>query len=98
MPATNTDPAVLWAIQNGPSKLYRLLWNGTTWQSDPLNSWSAGKTIHYTTGLGDPDSRHLRHVERDVSIPEKIRDKVRARGEWGSMMMIYYTSPPSCAL
>ena len=29
-PATASDPAVLWAIQNGPSKLYRLLWNGTT--------------------------------------------------------------------
>ena len=61
--ATSTDPAVLWAIQNGPSKLYRLLWNGTTWESDPTNSWSAGKTIHYATGLGDPDSEGVSKAE-----------------------------------
>ena len=64
-----TDPAVLWAIQNGPSKLYRLLWNGTTWASDPTNSWGAGKTIHYLDGLGDPDSEGVSKAElADSSI------------------------------
>ena len=68
-PATATDPAVLWGIQNGPSKLYRLLWNGTTWESDPTNSWSAGKTIHYLDGLGDPDSEGVTKAEfADASI------------------------------
>ncbi|HVZ73416.1 MAG TPA: lamin tail domain-containing protein [Polyangia bacterium] len=62
-PATATDPAVLWAIQNGPSKLYRLLWNGTTWSSDALDNWSAGKTIHYATGLGSPDSEGVSKAE-----------------------------------
>jgi hypothetical protein len=68
-PATATDPAVLWAIQNGPSKLYRLLWNGTTWESDPTNSWGAGKTIHYLDGTGDPDSEGVTKAEfADTSI------------------------------
>jgi Lamin Tail Domain len=68
-PATSTAPAVLWGIQNGPSKLYRLLWNGTTWESDPTNSWGAGKTIHYLDGLGDPDSEGLSQAEfADSSI------------------------------
>jgi len=68
-PATATDPAVLWGIQNGPSKLYRLLWNGTTWESDPSNSWGAGKTIHYLDGTGDPDSEGVSKAEfADTSI------------------------------
>jgi hypothetical protein len=62
-PGTATDPAVLWAIDNGASKLYRLLWNGTTWGSDPLNSWGIGKTIHYPTGAGDPDSEGVSKAE-----------------------------------
>ncbi|HEY0870656.1 MAG TPA: hypothetical protein VGD55_09685, partial [Acidothermaceae bacterium] len=69
--ATTTDPAVLWAIQNGPSKLYRLLWNSTTntWESDALNSWATGKTIHYLNGLGDPDSEGVTKAEfADSSI------------------------------
>jgi hypothetical protein len=68
-PATATDPAVLWAIQNGPSKLYRLLWNGTTWESDPTSDWGAGKTIHYLDGTGDPDSEGVTKAEfADTSI------------------------------
>jgi hypothetical protein len=68
-PATATAPAVLWAIQNGPSKLYRLLWNGTTWESDPVDSWGAGKTIHYLDGTGDPDSEGVSKAEfADSSI------------------------------
>jgi hypothetical protein len=68
-PATTTAPAVLWGIQNGPSKLYRLLWNGSTWESDPANSWGAGKTIHYLDGLGDPDSEGVSKAEfADSSI------------------------------
>jgi len=62
-PATASEPAVMWAIQNGPSKLYRLLWNGTTWESDMANSWGAGKTIHYLAGTGDPDSEGVSKAE-----------------------------------
>ena len=28
---------VLWAVQNGPSKLYRLIYDGTKWTPDPAN-------------------------------------------------------------
>lgn len=62
-PATATEPAAMWAIQNGPSKLYRLLWNGTTWESDMANGWGAGKTIHYPAGTGDPDSEGVSKAE-----------------------------------
>ena len=55
-PAQGATPAVLWAVQNQPSKLYRLLWNGTNWVSDTSNGWSSGKTLHFPDGAGMPDS------------------------------------------
>ena len=55
-PAQGAAPAVLWAVQNQPSKLYRLLWNGSTWVSDASNGWSSGKTLHFPDGQGAPDS------------------------------------------
>ena len=54
--AQGAAPAVLWAVQNQPSKLYRLLWNGSAWVSDGSNGWSAGKTLHFPSGQGAPDS------------------------------------------
>ncbi|MEO5768284.1 MAG: lamin tail domain-containing protein, partial [Polyangia bacterium] len=62
-PAAGIAPAVLWAIQNGPSKLYRLLWNGFTWSSDPTDSWNTGKLLHYPDGLGAPDTEGLSKAE-----------------------------------
>lgn len=55
-PAQGAMPAVLWAVQNSPSKLYRLLWNGTTWASDSSNGWGSGKTLRFANGKGVPDS------------------------------------------
>jgi len=49
-------PGVLWAVKNGPSTLYRLVWNGTNWTPDTTNGWGAGKALHYTDGTGDPDA------------------------------------------
>jgi hypothetical protein len=42
---------VLWAVQNSPSKLYRLVPDGSTWRPDP-----AGKTLRYPSGGGEPDA------------------------------------------
>ncbi|GAA3584414.1 hypothetical protein [Kribbella ginsengisoli] len=43
---------VLWAVDNGPGKAYRLVPNGATWQPDPVG----GRTLHYSNGSGDPDA------------------------------------------
>ena len=50
------SPSVLWAVNNGPSKLYRLVPNGTTWRPDTDGDWSDGKSLHYPGGSGDPDT------------------------------------------
>lgn len=55
-PAQGAAPAVLWAVQNQPSKLYRLLWNGNAWVSDSSNAWGTGKALHFPDGQGAPDS------------------------------------------
>jgi len=55
-PTQGTVPAVLWAVQNQPSKLYRLLWNGSAWVSDASSGWSSGKALHFPDGQGAPDA------------------------------------------
>lgn len=55
-PAAAGAPAVLWAVQNSPSKLFRLLHNGTSYVPDLENGWGSGKLLHYTTGTGAPDT------------------------------------------
>lgn len=49
-------PGVLWGARNGPGSLFRLVLNGTTWAPDTANGWTAGKTLRYPNGTGDPDA------------------------------------------
>ena len=46
------SPGVLWAVNNGPGKLYRLTPSGSTWRPDP----AGGKSLRYANGSGDPDA------------------------------------------
>ena len=62
-PADSGSPAILWAVQNGPSILYRLEWNGTAWVSSTADGWSAGKTMVYPSGAGGPDSEGVTMAE-----------------------------------
>ena len=52
----SATPGVLWASKNGPGTLYRLVWNGSSWISDPASGWGAGKTLRYPNGTGNPDA------------------------------------------
>lgn len=45
---------VLWAIDNGPGTLYRLVPSGTKWT--PAEGWESGRSLHYGDGDGDPDT------------------------------------------
>ncbi len=62
-PASGGQPAILWAIDNGPSTLYRLLFDGGTWSSTTTNGWGAGKSLHFPDGSGDPDSEGVTRAE-----------------------------------
>ncbi|MEU3459187.1 lamin tail domain-containing protein [Streptomyces sp. NPDC006733] len=69
---------VLWAVNNGPSKLYRLVPNGTTWRPDPSAGWSSGKSLRYKNGSGDPDA------EAVVVTPEGVFVATERDGNKGS--------------
>ena len=64
-PATGSKAATLWAVQNSPSTLYQLVWNGTIWASSTESGWGSGKTLRYTNGQGAPDSEGIAKAELD---------------------------------
>ncbi len=55
--------AVLWAVRNSPSTLFRLLWNGTYWVPDSTSNWNTGKTLRYPNGTGAPDAEGVGQAE-----------------------------------
>jgi hypothetical protein len=64
----SATPGVLWASKNGPGTVYRLLWSGSIWAPDAANSWSAGKLLRYTDGLGDVDAEGIVAVGSSLYI------------------------------
>jgi hypothetical protein len=64
-PSGSGSPGVLWAVRNGPSTLYRLVYDGTKWTPDTANGWSAGKPLRYPDGTGDPDAEGVTLVGGD---------------------------------
>jgi hypothetical protein len=57
---------VLWAVRNGPSTMYRLLWNGSIWTPE-AGAWAAGKTLRYPSGSGSPDAEDVTKAELSSS-------------------------------
>ena len=55
-PSGSAARGVLWAVRNGPSTLYRLVYDGTKWTPDTANGWASGKTLRYPDGTGVPDA------------------------------------------
>ncbi|MSQ15712.1 MAG: hypothetical protein EXR50_07615 [Dehalococcoidia bacterium] len=51
-------PGVLWAVRNGPERLYRFIWNGTNWVPD-TGDWATGKQLRYPNGAIRPDTEGL---------------------------------------
>lgn len=62
-PAAASNAAVLWAVQNSPSKLYSLTWNGSNYVKNTTNSWGGGKTLRYPNGSGAPDAEGVTMAE-----------------------------------
>ncbi len=64
-PAAGTQPDILWAIQNSPSKLYNLTWNSVTntFVKNVTNNWGSGKTLRYPNGTGAPDAEGITKAE-----------------------------------
>ncbi len=65
-PAAAPNAATLWAVQNSPSKLYSLTWNGSNYVKNTTNSWASGKTMRYPNGTGAPDAEGVTMAELGV--------------------------------
>jgi hypothetical protein len=65
-PANGGDSAVLWAVQNNPSRLYHLTASGATW-SPSAGAWTSGKQLRYPNGLGSPDAEGVTQAELSSS-------------------------------
>lgn len=64
-PAAGSTAAILWAVQNDPSTVYRLTWNGTAFVSATSEGWGKGKELTFPDGSGSPDSEALTRTEWD---------------------------------
>ncbi len=64
-PSGTKARGVLWAVQNGPSTLYRLVHDGTKWVRDTTGGWATGKQLVYTGGGGVPDAEGITLVTSD---------------------------------
>jgi len=62
-PAAGGRPAVLWAVKNDPSLLYRVERTGAVWAPSTTDGWAAGKALHYPGGLGSPDAEGVTKAE-----------------------------------
>jgi hypothetical protein len=66
--ASATAPPVLWAVQNSPSKIHRLVQTGALWIPDSAGGWGAGKVIHYPGGTGAPDAEGITRPALDPLV------------------------------
>jgi hypothetical protein len=55
--------AVLWAVQNEPPKLYRLVWNGSGFTPVTTDGFITGKLLRYPGGVGSPDTEGLTRTD-----------------------------------
>ncbi|MDO9104848.1 MAG: hypothetical protein Q7U57_07785 [Methylovulum sp.] len=64
-PAFGAQQAVLWAVQNSPSKLYNMVWSSAsnTFIKNTANGWGSGKTLRYPNGTGAPDAEGVTKAE-----------------------------------
>lgn len=86
-PATASASEILWAVQNDPSKIHRLGWNGSAFARVTTDGWITGKSLRYPGGVGSPDSEGLTRTdwssqeiyvvaERDNAVPDVLRQSI----------------------
>jgi len=81
---------VLWGIQNDPSTLYCLLWNGTTWAAMTQDGWTYGKLLHYPTGLGAPDAEGVTRAEPSSTAIYVAAERDNEAGGVSRMSVLRY--------
>ena len=96
--ASGPSPSVLWAVRNGPSTLFRLVWNGTIWTPEAGNGWDAGKTLLYPGGLGAPDTEGVTRAELSSSAMYIATERDNNSGVSRLSILRFDTAQPGAAL
>ncbi|MFJ6984503.1 MULTISPECIES: lamin tail domain-containing protein [unclassified Streptomyces] len=87
---------VVWAVNNGPGKLYRLVPDGTAWRPDPAGGWASGKTLRYANGGGDPDAEGVVHTPDGLFA---VTERDNAKGSTSAPKILRFdTSSTAAAL
>jgi hypothetical protein len=97
--ANGGSPAVLWAVQNAPSLLFRLMFDGALWTSDTTDGWGAGKTLTYPGGTGGPDTESVTKAEADSPAIYIAAERDNAASGVSRLSILRYdTSAPGSML
>ena len=83
-------PSTLWAVRNGPSVLYKLTWNGTTWGNVATSGWNAGKTVRYISGGDGPDAEGITGVEAGSPAIYVSTERDNANGGVSRLSVLRY--------
>jgi hypothetical protein len=86
-PATAASQSILWAVQNDPSKLHQMTWNGSAFVRVTTDGWITGKSLRYPGGTGHPDSEGMTRTdwtsqeiyvvaERDNDVSDVARQSI----------------------
>ncbi len=89
-PAAAGGGDVLWGIQNDPSTLYCLLWNGTTWSAMTEDGWTYGKALQYPTGLGSPDAEGITRAEASSTAVYVAAERDNLAGSISRLSVLRY--------
>ena len=95
-PATARTTNVLWAVRNGPSTLFRLVWNGSIWTPETGTGWDAGRTLRYPGGGGGPDAEDVTRAELSSSAMYVVTERSNLAGTISRQTILRYdTAAPA---
>jgi Calx-beta domain len=89
-PAAGGRPAVLWAVKNDPSVLYRLQRTGTLWAPATTDNWTAGKVLHYPGGAGSPDAEGVTRAELTSAAIYVATERDNADGKTNRLSVLRF--------
>ena len=97
-PSMSTEPAILWAVQNSPSKLYNMVWSPAQnrFVNNTRNGWAEGKTLHYPDGTGAPDAEGVTRAEASSSAMYVASER-DGRSEKNRFSVLRYDTQGSAA-
>jgi hypothetical protein len=98
-PGSGITTDIMWGVRNGPSTVFQLVWNGTTWGPTTANGWMSGKNITYTDGTGAPDSEGITKSDLDASTVYVSTERDNNNGGVSRLSVLSYdTDAPGTTL